>query len=155
MNWSEYFIYDSISGSLIWSVDRGAARAGIVAGSVNRSGYRQVMVKKRYYGVHRVIWEMHNGPIPSGMQIDHIDHNSQNNLIQNLRLVTMQQNNKNHPISSRNSSGSVGVYFIKSSGRWCSQITVNGKVKHLGTFPDISQAIERRKMAEIENDYHP
>ncbi|WP_077825984.1 HNH endonuclease signature motif containing protein [Escherichia coli] len=25
------------------------------------------------YCVHRIIWEMHNGPIPEGYQIDHID----------------------------------------------------------------------------------
>lgn len=59
--------------------------------------------RERYYrnaghkphSLHRAVWEYHNGPIPSGMVIDHIDRNSDNNQIQNLRLVTQSENNRN------------------------------------------------------------
>lgn len=45
--------------------------------------------------VHRAVWELANGPIPDGLQIDHIDRNKQNNLIENLRTVTSAENNQN------------------------------------------------------------
>jgi transposase len=42
--------------------------------------------------LHRLIWEYFNGPIPEGLQINHIDGNKLNNLLENLELVTPSQN---------------------------------------------------------------
>lgn len=38
--------------------------------------------------LHRYIWEKHNGKIPSGYQIHHIDKNKDNNDISNLELLS-------------------------------------------------------------------
>lgn len=59
--------------------------------------------KERYYrnaqskphSLHRAVWEYYNGKIPDGLAIDHIDRNADNNQIENLRLVTYSENNKN------------------------------------------------------------
>jgi hypothetical protein len=40
----------------------------------------------------RLVWVSVNGPIPKGMQINHINHNRTDDRIQNLELVTCQQN---------------------------------------------------------------
>lgn len=37
--------------------------------------------------VHRLIWETHNGPIPSGYDIHHIDGNKLNNDLKNLQCL--------------------------------------------------------------------
>jgi HNH endonuclease/NUMOD4 motif len=37
--------------------------------------------------LHRIIWEAFNGPIPSGMTINHLDGDSSNNRITNLELA--------------------------------------------------------------------
>lgn len=62
----------------------------------NGSGYMQVKLrknKKRYNRyVHRLVWETFKGEIPKGFEINHIDHNKQNNNLQNLELVTRSQN---------------------------------------------------------------
>ncbi|WP_406706283.1 HNH endonuclease signature motif containing protein [Sodalis sp.] len=48
--------------------------AGKKAGSLDKTGYIQIKIYGINRKAHRVIWEMHYGPIPVGMQIDHINH---------------------------------------------------------------------------------
>lgn len=38
--------------------------------------------------LHRDVWEFHNGPIPEGMHIHHIDGDTSNNDISNLECIT-------------------------------------------------------------------
>lgn len=42
--------------------------------------------------VHRLVWESFNGDIPEGYQINHLDENPCNNNLENLNLVTPQEN---------------------------------------------------------------
>lgn len=59
--------------------------------------------KERYYrnahykphSLHRAVWEYYNGSVPAGMVIDHIDRDSSNNQIENLRAVTLSENSRN------------------------------------------------------------
>ena len=146
--------YDPNTGELIWVErtpdfypDRHSAAkfnsrfAGKVAGSITPGGngrcYRELGVvrlgkRKRLYA-HRVIWEMHNGPIPDGLQIDHIDGNSLNNKIENLRLATHSQNLHNRGAQSNNTTGFKGVHRRKS-GRYCARIMSGGAYLNLGLF---------------------
>jgi hypothetical protein len=48
--------------------------------------------KRRFLRLHNVVWETHNGAVPDGLEIDHIDGDKSNNSIKNLRLVTHAQN---------------------------------------------------------------
>lgn len=61
--------------------------------------YRRVQLyygyNGKHYGVHKLVWEAFKGEIPEGYEIDHIDRDSTNNHIDNLRLVTHSENNKN------------------------------------------------------------
>ena len=47
------------------------------------------------HSIHRAVWEFHNGPVPKGLVIDHIDRDKSNNQIENLRAVPHSVNNKN------------------------------------------------------------
>ena len=38
--------------------------------------------------LHRYVWIKHNGDIPEGYSVHHIDENKENNNISNLRLMT-------------------------------------------------------------------
>lgn len=58
------------------------------------SGYYRNSSAKPH-SLHRQVWIYHNGSIPDGMTIDHIDRDKNNNQISNLRLATHSQNNKN------------------------------------------------------------
>ena len=65
-------------GTLIRKVTTSSrAFAGDPVGCENNVGYLQVSVKSKPLYVHRIIWEMHNGPIPEGMEIDHINRSEQ------------------------------------------------------------------------------
>lgn len=46
----------------------------------------------RSQGVHRLVYMAHVGEIPQDKEINHIDHNRGNNRLENLELVTHQEN---------------------------------------------------------------
>jgi hypothetical protein len=65
--------------------------------------------------------------------IDHIDRNRLNNNINNLRVVTQQENNENR--------GDVKGYWLdKRDNRFYADIKVNKKKKHLGGFNTAEEA---------------
>ena len=64
--------------------------------SFSRGGYLCVGLcfsgKSKLYKVHRLVWEAFKGPIPDGLQINHIDEDKTNNKLENLELVTPKEN---------------------------------------------------------------
>lgn len=68
-------------------------------------------------------------------EIDHRNKIKLDNRRPNLRPATDTQNKGNCELRSTNKSGYRGVYWYAQTGRWCSQIKVNYKHKHLGFFP--------------------
>lgn len=49
------------------------------------------------YLVHRIVWDAFNGPIPKGFEVDHINDIRTENMLENLQLLTHQDNcNKQH-----------------------------------------------------------
>ena len=71
----------------------------------NKSGYYMafVCIKNKVHRVpiHRIVAECWLGDKPEGMEIDHIDRNSQNNHYTNLRYVTHSEDLKNRKFSDR------------------------------------------------------
>ena len=46
--------------------------------------------------LHRMVWEYHNGEIPEGYHIHHIDHDRNNNDIDNLTLIKASDHLQSH-----------------------------------------------------------
>ena len=64
--------------------------------------YKQVRSTKIINGerwMNRIVWTQHNGPIPKGMIIDHINGNPSDNRIENLQCITQKQNCQRSPRS--------------------------------------------------------
>lgn len=125
MNFNDWFYYDETSPSGIrWKVDRWSGKdhrvlriaKGSIAGSVNLKGYWQVIVQKKSYRVHRVVWEMLVGNLKDGEQIDHIDQNKRNNILANMRAVSNTVNKRNSGMYSNNATGITGVRWITMDG---------------------------------------
>lgn len=138
MNWYEIFEYKN--GELFWKTLTGnRAKIGRKAGKYRKDGYCVIGVKtKTLYG-HRIIWEMHNGLIPEGLTLDHIDGNPSNNRLENLRLATHQQNLMNQKKKIYGKVCYKGVWLNKNK-RYVANIHYNGKTKYLGTFDTPEQA---------------
>ena len=77
-------------------------------------------------------------------EVDHINHNTNDNRKENLRIVTRSQNQMNASLRSNNTSGVTGVYFDNTYGYWVSKIQQDV----LGHFADFDEAVKMRKEAE-------
>lgn len=118
------------------------------AAVVANRGYGLFSVAGRLKLAHRFSYEIFNGPIPEGMQVDHRCHVRRCVNPFHLRLVTPKQNSENRSGAQRNSSSGVrGVYRQKATGRWCARVGHNGKTIHVGYFDDLAEA-ERAVIAK-------
>lgn len=90
-------IFEYKDGKLYWkyTLKFGAIKARQRAGYACPDGYRKVGIDKKSYMEHRIIWRMHHprGRMPAFL--DHIDGNRSNNKIENLRSVTISENQNN------------------------------------------------------------
>lgn len=156
-DWSYYFNYNPETGKLYWKVSLSSkAPIGSEVGGIDQTtGYVQLRVNNKRHYARRVVWEMHNGPIPKGMQVDHINHIRYDNRLCNLRLVSCVDNARNKGKSPKNTSGYTGVYYRKDCGKWRACISVNNKTVNLGTFETKEEALAARKLAEKRLGFHP
>ena len=79
------------------------------------SYYNEEGWRKETYS-HRFIWEYFNGKIPKGLQIDHINHNKQDNRIENLRIVSPAVNSRRRPSNKLNCKACRGIKLLYKTG---------------------------------------
>lgn len=133
--------YDSKAGKFYWLVDKGKGRAGQEAGHVRPDGYRDICLDQKHYLLHRLVWFVETGSFPpKGLHLDHIDRDSTDSRIENLRLASVSQNLANSQMPCTNTSGAKGVSWNKSINKWTAQIHVMQKKIHLGCFVHIEDA---------------
>ena len=114
-------------GELIRLKSAGGQKAGTRAGTLNQTGYRHIMLNKKQYKEHRLIYLMHNPEwdiTDTSQKIDHINMIKDDNRIENLRVVTQQENQFN--------TNAKGYSRNKKAQKYEAQIMINGKKIHLG-----------------------
>ena len=104
-------------------------------------------------GIRKIV-RMHRTLImlPSGFQVDHIDRNPLNNQKFNLRGCSIAENNRNHGLSVRNTSGFKGVSFDKERGTYKAQVGLRSGTKVIGRFKTAEEAA--RAYDEASKKYH-
>lgn len=133
-------LFDYNDGKLFWKVRPSFnVKVGDEAGSFGGE-YFQVYIRNQKYKLHRVIFAYHHGYLPE--VVDHIDGDTTNNHIENLREATVMKNRHNSKAPTTNKSGAKGVSYDKNLGKWRVRITVD-KVRHdFGKFEDLEEAIK-------------
>ena len=149
----QLYDYSPALGDLVHRRTHGRAKAGAPIGRPFYKGYTAARVYHKHYKLHRLMWVYHYGPIPPGMQIDHINRVRNDNRIENLRLATLVENARNRSLSTNNTSGTTGVFWRKGRKRWITKIRVDGKYKTLGSFRNKEQAADTRIAAERQYGY--
>lgn len=123
--------YDPDTGIFIRKIDRGGHKAGEVMGTPSHRGYLKICVDKIHYYAHRLAWLYVYGETPK--VIDHINGNTGDNRIANLRNVSQAENLQNITRPSRNNtSGYLGV--SRKRKRWAAAVSVNNKPVRIGYF---------------------
>ena len=95
--------------------------------------------------IHRLI-AIHFIENPNNYKIvDHIDKDTSNNNIDNLRWVTLQTNNYNSNKQNKKCSSIYkGVYYSNKNNIYTSSIVIGGTKHHLGSFKTEEEAFNKR-----------
>jgi hypothetical protein len=112
-------LFDYKDGQLI--------RNGKTVGTKTQDGYLKCTIKCKTYLVHRLIYIYHHGSLSTDLDIDHINHNKQDNRIENIRAVTRSQNNYNY-------ENSKGYTRDNRRNNWYVRIGFNKKRFHIGSY---------------------
>jgi hypothetical protein len=73
---------------------------------------------------------------PTGMEVDHINHDGLDNRRVNLRLCTRAQNQYNQRVQVRPKASRFKGVRRGYKGKWVAVITCQGAAEHLGSFED-------------------
>ena len=137
--------FDYKDGELYWLKSPArSVKAGTRAGTVNNRGYRRIRIKGKMYQEHRLIYAYHNPDWDESGEIDHINRIRDDNRIENLRVVTSQENKFN--------ANARGYCWYKASQKWWAQIKVDGKMINLGHF--VYKTDARLARVTAEKKYH-
>jgi len=128
---------ERLDGCLVWT------------GSADSCGYGTMFADGRIVRAHRWAWEQTHGPIPVGMEIDHMCWNRACCEVSHLRLATRHENRRN--LSGATSASSTGVrnVFPLKSGRYIT-IVRRGDESRYSSHDTIEQAAEAAAEARAD-----
>ena len=137
----EVLRYDPETGAFTWIKSTGTRmKPGQPAGSLSKTnGYITLGLDGKRLRAHRIAWLYVYGRSPAG-HIDHINGDTADNRLCNLREATRTQNLANSKRYKNNKSGLKGVHWHPQSGKWRVQVRLNRRNNHVGLFADKHEA---------------
>lgn len=142
----ELLTYSPETGLFYW------ARTGKLArGASNGRGYRRIAIDGKRYLTHILAWVSVTGEMPA-QSIDHINGETADNRLANLRLASQAENLANKRKQINNKSGFKGVCLDKRRGKYKAEIQKGESKKFLGYFTDPADA--HRAYAEAAEKIH-
>lgn len=140
----EVLSYDPKTGNLTWRKPTGKKpkvgnEAGCAHTQANGYQYVQVGIDGGRYRKTTVIWLIVHGCKPIG-DIDHVNGNSTDDRLCNLREATRTQNMANKRMHKNNRSGIKGVFWDTQRKKWRAQVRKDRKNHYAGHFTDKYEA---------------
>jgi hypothetical protein len=113
-----------------------------------KTGYNHILINGKIILIHRLVGKAFIPNPENKLVIDHINHKRNDNILENLRWATKQENAFNRSLHSNNKTGITGVYF--HNGWWSAKIGYNRKLINIGYYKSKEKAILARKAKEDE-----
>lgn len=129
----EVLFYDPESGEFSWRKSRGTKIAGSLTGNKRTDGYSYIKIDTVLYRKSRLAWFYVHGMWPSD-HTDHINGNTSDDRIVNLRPATCSQNLGNRKVANKGSSGHKGIHFDTDKNRFLAYISCQTKRYFLGGY---------------------
>ena len=120
----------------------------ILKQTINTNGYNILCLcvngKRKIVKIHRLVALIFIPNPENKPHVDHINNNTLDNNVNNLRWATRSENQHNQKLSKANTSGVKGVSYNKSKKKWVAQIQLDGIAIHIGYFDTIEEAKQAR-----------
>lgn len=110
-------------------------------GYVARTAYCPV----RKYAAVTVLMHREILQPPAELYVDHKNRDRLDNQRSNLRAVTNPVNTRNQGVSSRNTSGVLGVSWDRQREKWRATTKHDGKYRLIGRFDNLEEAVTARE----------
>lgn len=94
--------------------------------------------KSTTFKMNRLVWQTFNGK--TDLEIDHINHISWDDRLENLQPLTGRQNATKATLRYHKTSKYTGVHWDIARKKWRSGITINKELIHLGRFDNEEEA---------------
>lgn len=148
----EHIDYDETSPTFLrFNRNWGAKiKAGQVAGSMKPDRIELTVMRQQFTGT-RVVWMKHHGEIPEGMFVVPLDGNAHNLKLDNLYLMTWQQQRVYNSIARGvgagnfrfNKNGTVRAYFYDRR-------VGHANKEALGTYDTFDEAMEALRRRQLQ-----
>lgn len=115
-------------------------------------GYKYAMKTVKFGKTRRTIYLSRViASAPKGTIVDHINGDTTDNRLINLRVCTRSQNGAHRVILPKNNkSGVLGVHWDRRTKRWSANLKVNQKTINIGQFDSLDEAKSARERAALE-----
>jgi len=141
--------YNPETGIFTWKQTGKGKRAGGIAGNTRPDGYRRINVGGKLYYAHRLAYLYMTGEWPKDL-IDHANMDPSDNRWCNIRACDQRQNRGNRRIDPRSRSGIKGIHYRADCDKWWAYICPNGRLKSLGMYKTLEEAMAARATAAKE-----
>ena len=132
----ERFRYEPDTGRIVIAKSmRRRGKIGCEAGCIAANGHRYIGFQGKHLLASRLAWALYHGEWPK-QEIDHIDGNTLNNRLINLRDVSSSAQKRNRAVWGK--TGVKSVHFFQKGYR--SALTINRKSIKLGCFHTLEDA---------------